>query len=278
MITTHFSKLLNNRWGRIAGSGVLGYLLVCGVLYSIQKELIYYPESFLREDQIKAAQQFHGREFFDSQGEFCGWMIGSEQAQKTIVIFHGNAAPAVIRHYLAQLFQSNPLTASCNILLFEYPGFGHREGTPSEPIIVQKALLALDSIHHPVIVVGESLGTGVAAYVASERPQQVVGVLLITPFNNMATTADYHYPLLPTSLILTERYPSDQLLQKYSGKVALMIAEKDQVIPAWIGEKLYDSIQSPKRKWIIPDADHNTISHNPNEIWWKESIDFLSQS
>ena len=38
------------------------------------------------------------------------------------------------------------------------------------------------------------------------------------------------------------------------------------------------NVPSPIQQWIIPDADHNTISHNPNEIWWKESIDFLSQS
>ncbi len=275
------SKPPQSRWGKILFGGLLGYLLVCLYIYSIQKELLYHPERFNREDQIKAAQQFHGKEFFDLKGEFCGWMIGDEQSplhsQKTILILHGNEAPAVIRDYLSKPFRSNPLTESWPVLLFEYPGFGHREGAPEESIIVEKALQAVDSIQGPILLVGESLGTGVASYIAAKRPLKIEGLLLITPFNNMTTTASVHYPLLPISLILTERYPSDKLLQNYPGKVAFMIAEKDQIIPAWIGEKLYDSLQNPKQKWIIPNADHNSISHHPQEIWWQEAIEFLAK-
>lgn len=265
-----------NRWVRIGTKGVIGYILICLFIYSIQKELLYHPERFPKEDQINFAKQFQGREYFDSHGEFCGWMIGPDHPTKTVVVFHGNAAPAVVRQYLSNPFRSNPLSESWQILLFEYPGFGHREGTPDEATIVEKALLAVDSIPGSLLLVGESLGTGVAAHVASARANRVDGILLITPFNNMATTAKFHYPLLPIPMILSERYPSDELLRNYSGKVGLMIAEKDQVIPPWIGEMLYDSIQSPKQKWIIPGVGHEEISHHPQTLWWQEAIQFLA--
>lgn len=273
-LTTSFLK---NRWVRIGTGGAIGYTLICLFIYSIQKELLYHPERFPREDQINFAKQFHGKEYFDSHGEFCGWMVGPDNPTKTVVVFHGNAAPAVVRQYLSNPFRSNPLSESWQILLFEYPGFGPREGTPDETTLVEKAILAVDSISGPLVLVGESLGTGVAAHVASQRADRVDGVLLITPFNNMTTTAEFHYPLLPIPLILSERYPSDELLRHYHGKVGLMIAEKDEVIPAWIGEKLYDSIQSPKQKWIIPGVGHEGISHNPQTLWWQEAIQFLAE-
>lgn len=262
---------------RVFGTCFFIYLLFCVFIYLIQIDLIYHPKKLTLEEQLSLASQYNAQEWKDSSGEFAGWMVGSEKAPKTVVVFHGNMDVAVVRKYLADPFLENPLSKSWRILLFEYPGFGHRPGSPNEKLIVEQALRAVDSLSGPLILVGESLGSGVASHVASQRPHRVEGVLLITPYNNMKTAASFHYPLLPIGMILKEQFPSDSLLRNYPGKVALMIAEKDEIIPAWIGNRLYDSIQSPKKKWIIPNALHNGISHKPEMVWWQEAIAFLAQ-
>jgi pimeloyl-ACP methyl ester carboxylesterase len=252
------------------------YLLICVGVFCIQKRLLYHPQKALREEQFSIATEYGAREFLDSSGEFAGWVLGPDHAEKTVVVFHGNTGLAVSRHYLSSPFQSHPLSQSWKILLFEYPGFGHREGIPDEKTIIEKALFTIDSIQGPLILVGESLGSGVAAHVAAARADRITGILLIVPFNNMSETAQVHYPYLPIPYILTERYESDELLQRYHGKVALMIAENDEVIPPRLAEKLFIGIQSPKRKWLIPGVGHEGIPHQPETLWWQEAIQFLA--
>lgn len=258
--------------------GGVVYLLLCFYVFYIQKQLLYHPTKALRTEQLLTAQKHEEREFLDSKGEFAGWMLGPEQAAKTVVIFHGNTGLAVNRHYLSDPFLSNPLTQNWKVLLFEYPGFGYREGEPDEKSIVEKALLTIDSISGPIILVGESLGSGVAAHIAAQRATRIDGILLIVPFNNMAETAQFHYPYLPISLILTEHYRSDELLQHYKGKIGVMIAEKDQVIPPRLAQKLFDSIENPKKEWIIPGVGHDGIPHQAQTLWWREAIQFLALS
>lgn len=259
-----FWKSPHTRRGlRVLATGVFIYLMFCTLVYLLQNDLIYHPRKMTLEEQLPLAQQFQAREWKDTTGEFAGWMVGPENASRTILIFHGNMDVAVVRKYLADPFLQNPLTQDSQILLFEYPGFAHRPGVCNEINIIKTASQAIKSLSGPLLLVGESLGSGVAAHMASRFPERVEGVLLITPYNNMETAARFHYPLLPVGMILREHYPSDLLLQNYPGKVAIMIAEKDEIIPSWIGIRLYESIQSPKKKWIVPEP--NTLESLINQ-------------
>ena len=120
---------------------------------------------------------------------------------------------------------------------------------------------------------GESLGTGVAAYLAGKYPEDVSGVALLGPYNKLAAVGQSHMVVLTVGLLLFDRFNSEKNLRTYQGPVALLVGGRDRVIPERFGRRLYDSFQGPKRLWEFPEADHGDVMMQPPEIW-KQIVDF----
>jgi pimeloyl-ACP methyl ester carboxylesterase len=125
----------------------------------------------------------------------------------------------------------------------------------------------------PVYLVGESLGTGVASYLAGTYSNRIAGVLLISPFNNLVDAAQSHYPVLPVVLLLKDRFPSEKYLRHYDGKVGITVDAQDTVVPDKLSYRLLRGYAGPKRLWAFPDGGHCQITVQPS-IFWKEVIDF----
>ena len=157
----------------------------------------------------------------------------------------------------------------------EYPGYGARAGSPSQQSLCEAAdeailLLAKDG---PVYVIGESLGTGVAAYLAGAHPEAVAGLLLIAPYHNLGDVAQHQMPVFPAKWMLWDRFPSAENLRNYHGRVAVLLAGQDTVVPNKFGRRLYDSYAGPKKLWEVPEATHNDLPNRP-EAWWRELLVF----
>jgi uncharacterized protein len=135
-----------------------------------------------------------------------------------------------------------------------------------------EALQLLDT-NKPIFLVGESLGTGVASYLAGKYPDRISGVVLLAPYNRLTDVAQYHMPLLPVWLMLVDRFPSQNFLRNYRGPVAILVGGKDGVVPAKFGRRLYNSYAGPKRLWEIPDGNHETAMLQPASFW-KEIAEF----
>ncbi len=138
----------------------------------------------------------------------------------------------------------------------------------------EEALRNVPADGRPLFVAGESLGTGVAAALAARHPERVAGLLLITPFLNLADVGRRHYPWLPVRLLLRDRYDSRAALRRYRGPAAFLLADHDEVVSAESGRLLYESYQGPKRLWRQAGG-HNTINYSPNAAWWRETAKFL---
>ena len=164
----------------------------------------------------------------------------------------------------------------------EYPGYGSRAGSPSQESLVAAAQQALDKLQEndarPVFLMGESLGSGVASLLAGKNPKKVAGIFLITPFSSVADVAASRFPVFPVRWILKDRFDSKQALKDYSGPVAILLAGRDSVVPARFGQQLFESYRGPKRKWMQPKADHNTLDLSPSASWWREVSKFLLQN
>ena len=244
---------------------------------ALQRQLIYFPETAAEGALLDAAEQRGLQAWRDRDGQLIGWQArASGESRQRLVVFHGNAGHALYRQYFAAGFLS--LGAGWEVYLFEYPGYGARPGAPSESGIKAAAASAMEMLlaedARPVYLVGESLGSGVATWLASTFGTQIAGLLLVTPFTSLADVAGHHYGGLPAKALLRERYDSNAALGRYQGPVAFLVAGKDEIVPAALGRQLYESYRGPRLLREQPGAGHNSLDFNPGAAWWREVADF----
>ncbi|EEF57118.1 alpha/beta hydrolase [Pedosphaera parvula] len=250
------------------------YLVLLAIVFLAQRKMIYFPADWPFAAQLKAAEAHNFEVWKSPAGQIIGWkqLARSTKAQAQILIVHGNAGSAIDRMDYADGLQH---AQSCDIYILEYPGYGGRAGTPSQQSFFQSATEAISLLKQdvPVYVIGESLGTGVAAYLAGTNPQVVHGLLLIAPYNNMSDVAQNHMPIFPVRWMLWDKFPSDQYLQNYHGPIGILLAGQDTVVPSKFGRKLHDGYAGPKKLWLMPNAGHNDVQLQP-EAWWQEVVEF----
>jgi pimeloyl-ACP methyl ester carboxylesterase len=139
--------------------------------------------------------------------------------------------------------------------------------------------LASEKYGGPLFLLGESLGCGVAAAVAGVTPVKIDGVVLITPWDTLASIARAKFPFLPVRLFLTDRYDNIGNLRTFKGRIAVVGAGRDEVIPLAHARKLYDSLAgSARRMWIMQGAGHNDWPMHVNSTWWMEIMDYVSKN
>lgn len=259
---------------------IYGGLLL--MLVSCQRKMIYFPNHGSEERLLKEA---HGKglsAWRNADRELIGWKASPPEngsGGNAVVVFHGNAGYALHRDYFVDGFLALDDTTPWTIHIFEYPGYGARQGGPSEERFKASAGEAVASLfsenYDRLFLVGESLGTGVATHLAARFPERVDGLLLITPFTSLVDVGRKHYPFLPVGLLLQERYDNLAPLEGYGGPVAFLIAEADEIIPASLGRKLYEAYAGPKRIWVQEGRGHNSLDYHPRATWWKEVVGFL---
>jgi pimeloyl-ACP methyl ester carboxylesterase len=129
----------------------------------------------------------------------------------------------------------------------------------------------------PVYLLGESLGSGVAAHLAGKFPDQVAGLILLSPYNRLTGVAQYRRPYIPAWLFLVDRFPSEAYLRKYHGPVGISVDGQDTVVPEKFGLKLYTGYAGPKRLWRFPEGRHIEITE-PASQFWREVLEFWQTS
>jgi pimeloyl-ACP methyl ester carboxylesterase len=260
---------------------LFGYGTIVLAAYIFQGRLLYFPDTYSRSESEQRAKGLG----------LALWKVGSEDyhgfisshsaagdARGTLLVFHGNAGSAADRsYYVAAL---TPL--GYRVILCEYPGYGARGGRPTERSLVLEAHRAvwdaLSRFGPPVYVWGESLGCGVASALAGDRALEIAGVVLLTPWDTLPAVAQSKFPFLPTRWIVKDHFDNIHHLKGFGGKIAVIMAGRDEIIPNRHTRRLYDAIEGDKRLWVFPDSGHNDWPASPGLGWWQEVMGFLSGS
>ncbi|HJV39656.1 MAG TPA: alpha/beta fold hydrolase [Geothrix sp.] len=260
---------------RLVGWGIGLYAVLCLLAFLTQRRMMYFPD---REPELEAIQRAVGARLVpwrDTKGGVLGWRRAARSGGPRILVLHGNAGDALGRLDYLPVFEA----AGFEGVLLEYPGYGPREGERSEASLVADARVALHQLKAessaPVILLGESLGSGVAAQVAAAEPKLVAGLLLAAPFARMTEVAARHYPYLPMKLIMRDRWDSLGAIRGYRGPVAMVIAGQDEVVGAEQGRRLAEGCPGPVRIWEVPRATHNDLPLAPGRPPWSEALAFL---
>lgn len=259
---------------------VIGYLLLVGFVFVVQRRMLYFPDPAppaiatvrLASGMTLEPWPAGGAEFRGYAG--AGLREGSP-VRGTVVVFHGNAGGARDRFSYWLALEAR----GYRVVLAEYPGYGGRSGDLGEDSFIsdgrETARRARAAFGGPLLVWGESLGAAVAAGVAADSTLPVAGVVLITPWDRLSDLAQSLYWYLPARWLLRDRYDNIASLNLYGGKVAVLVAERDEIIPARHSQRLYDALREPKRRWVFAGAGHNSWPVDPRAAWWDEVLGWL---
>jgi hypothetical protein len=119
------------------------------------------------------------------------------------------------------------------------------------------------------------VGCGVAAAAAKESPVKINGMILITPWDTLLSVAKEHFPWIPVRLFLRDKYDTVGNLKAFQGRIAVVGAEEDDIVPIHHAKALFTSLPGDKKMWTIRGAGHNTWPDMVDAAWWKDVADFI---
>lgn len=159
----------------------------------------------------------------------------------------------------------------------DYRGYGRSDGVPTEAALKSDALAAYDGLaaklgEHPrIVVMGRSLGTALAAYVAARRP--VAGIILVTPFSSLAAVGQESHPFVPVRLLLKNPFDVVPDAAKVTAPALFLVAGADRYVPPHHADRLAASWPGPKEVRVIEGTGHGNIVDAPE--YWKYVREFV---
>jgi hypothetical protein len=256
------------------------FLLILAALIlwrsNFQNRLIYYPDSSLPSEEWLKANNLNY--WPSSLKDYRGFVSVDETKplNGTIIVFHGNAGTAADRLFYVKCLA--PL--GYRVVLAEYPAYGRRKGGVGETVFVKDAAetvrLAFQQYGAPLYLLGESLGCGVAAAVANEAKVEIDGIILITPWDTLASVAQSKFPFLPVKVFLRDKYDNIENLRSFGKGIAVVGAERDEIVPVEHANRLYLALPGKaKKKWILNGVGHNDWAIFADTAFFKEIMDFI---
>ena len=244
-------------------------------LWTLQRQLIYFPDS--RVPSIAAiGSGWSEVSYQTSDGlTLAAWYRAPEPSQPTVIVFHGNGGNRGGRAPLGKALAA----AGFGVLLTDYRGYGGNPGHPTEDGLARDARAAIAYLEEqspgtPLVYFGGSLGAAVAVELAVADPP--LALILRSPFTSLVAAGRFHYPWLPVSGLLKDRYPSDERIAFIDVPTLVIAGDRDSIVPTDQSRSVYEGLPGPKRLLLIPGADHNDPALLAGDEMIAGVIDFIA--
>ena len=233
----------------LSGLVISVYLLIAVLLFVFQRAFLYFPTA-------KLAHTFTIEQFLNEE-ERVEVLVLNERQENAILYFGGNAESVV--HSSPDLAAAFP---AHTVYLVNYRGYAGSSGKPTEKAFYADAQHIYDIIekrHANVSVIGRSLGSGVATFLAATR--EIHRMALITPYDSIQRIAQDRFPIYPISILLKDKYNSVDRINAIESKTLVILAEHDNVIPLKYSVRLIEAFpQQQITVKTILGAGHNDLS------------------
>ena len=233
------------------------YLLILAIIFFFKRNLLYHPsennyygdELIVSVDKVKIKSQ--------DNIELLAWYHKKNiEGIKTILFLHGNAGSLENRIHKINNFKN----MNFNFLILSWRGFSGNKGNPTEQGLYKDAKSAVSWLKNKglktedIILYGESLGTGVVVEIAQNN--NFSGIILESPFTSMIDAAKNKYPFFPIRFLLKDKYESDKKIKNIKSPILIMHGEVDEIVPFWMGKKMYDIANEPKYSYFSKYDNH----------------------
>lgn len=209
-------------------------VLLLAAVWTWQRNLIYLPGT---EPVAPASAAIPGARDVTLHTRdglvLAGWLVPATKPSTgiTVLVANGNAGDRSLRAPLARVLAAHGIA----VLLFDYRGYGGNPGQPTESGLASDVRAAhqflvneTDVPANRILYYGESLGAAVVTELATEHPP--AGLVLRSPFVDLASVGRVHYPFLPVRALLRDHYPLSEQLQDVKVPVTVVYGSRDSIV------------------------------------------------
>ncbi len=233
------------------------YFFILVTTYVYQRSLLYHPtennyfgdELLVSVEKVKIKTQ--------DNIELLSWYHKKNiDKYKTILFLHGNAGSLENRIHKINNFKNMQV----NFLIIAWRGFSGNKGKPTEEGLYEDGRSAVKWLksqgvkENNIIIYGESLGTGIATEIGQNK--NFAGIILESPFTSMIEAGKTKYPYLPVRLLLKDKYESNNKIKNINSPVLIMHGKLDNIVPFYMGQKMYELANKPKYYYFTEYDDH----------------------
>ena len=227
---------------------VIAYLLVCVLMFALQRRIIFVPEVGIGEPAGYGLADYKQLWITAADGVHLeAWYHPAQSGYPTIVYFHGNGGNLGGRAPYFRMLSDKGF----GVIGLDYRGYGRSEGSPSEQGFYMDARAAIDYASkelsvkpEQMIAYGESIGTGVAVQMATEYPFQ--GLVLQSPFTSVLQLGKDSYPWLPVEILQLDRFDSLSKIGNIHSPLLVIHGAIDLIVPIKYGKQLFVAAPEPK--------------------------------
>jgi len=258
------------------------FLILAGILFYSQLEnrLVFYPTRGLDDSPSNWNLSYRDVLLRSKDGEnlHC-WFFPLTGKPQVLLFCHGNAGN--ISHRIENV--EHLVKRGVSVFLLSYRGYGESTGRPSEKGIYVDGLAAYDYLieteripSNRIAVFGRSLGAAVAIEVALQR-----GVRCIVIESAFTSLRDLSKTIFPWSLFspfIPNHYDNGTKIGTLSIPKLIIHGKNDEIVPFWIGEKLFTLAKDKKKFFAIEGAGHNDTYIVGGSTYFDELVSFIFNS
>ncbi len=255
---------------------IIIYLLLSAGFYLFQNLFFFHPKKLALNYTFKLTTPFAEFNLKQTDGSNINGIhfLNSDSANGVVVFYHGNQDN--MEHYFLynKFFAKN----NFNCIMVDYPGYGKSTGTITQKSFREIAISTYDYAHKiyagkKMVIYGKSLGTGIAAYAASQKPCSFL--FLETPYFSLNSLAQQYAIGFNAKWLTRYKLNSYQFIQQTKAPIVAMVTNTDKVIPYQNSIQLLNYLKPTDKFITVLGATHNSL---PSYEIYEKTIDSLLNS
>ena len=235
------------------------YIGAIAYVYFTQDSHVFEPQSIEKKAPVDLENVEHISFKIEDGVTLDGVYRKSSTPNAPLIVYYGGNADDATRIVLHV-----KELKGFDIVAFNYRGYVNSTGKPSQDAVFSDALRIFDKYgkDREVIVIGRSLGTGVATYVASKRDAK--GLILITPYDSIVSIAKKMYPYFPIEMLSKHKFESVKYMLNVEEQVCLIEVENDGTIPKYHFDKLREVVPHEALHVVLSNTTHKDVLTHPD--------------
>jgi fermentation-respiration switch protein FrsA (DUF1100 family) len=233
------------------------YVLMTVGLAVFQRRLLYFPDRRLVDPARVGMVGVEDLRLTTDDGEMLvAWYVPAKNGNPLILYFHGNGGALLDR---VPRFRAL-MASGYGLLAVSYRGYGGSTGSPTQKGLMEDGETTYFEARargydgDRIVLMGESLGTGVAIALAARH--EAAALVLDSPYSSAVEVAAAHYAIFPVNWLMFDRFRSDLAIGGVHIPILVLHGDEDNVIPISLARRLFELANEPKTFMQVSGGKH----------------------